>query len=331
MLNTDAHKNMALKTDGRLVVNAAGEPLKLTGVNCAGLEWAADGDRIKERAALAFDDWKANIIRLPVSQDRWFGHGPDQEDDRDGARYRALCDEIIDMATGRDKYIDFDLHWSNTGKWGGKIGQHCMPDALSVGFWHDAAARYANHPAVLFGLYNEPYGVSWDEWQTGGYNEKEDFAVVGMQTLINTIRARGAKNVLVIGGLDWGFDLRGVESHPLDDRGGDGIIYDSHIYPWKPAAYDDFIPPSLAAKYPILIGECGHYRDDANNPEGRQRTPHTEWNPELLAYIRDRGFHVTAWDFHPSAGPCLIKDFAGTPTEFWGEIYKGFCAGENGR
>jgi len=319
------NNNLILKTYGNIIKNADGKEVKLIGVNCAGLEWSATGDKIKERIILAFDEWSANIIRLPISQDRWFGYGSDQENDKDGDAYKTLVDEVIGLAAKRDKYILFELHWNNKGDWGKNIGQHAITDTYSVNFWHDASKRYANNPNVLFGLYNEPHSVSWDIWQSGGYNVKEDYSAIGMQTLINTVRNNGAKNVLVIGGLDWGFDLRRVEEFPLDDRNGNGIIYDSHIYPWKPFPYDDNIPPSLAQKFPILIGECGHYKDDANNPEGKQRTPHAEWVPELLDYIKERKFHVTAWDFHPKAGPCLIEDFDGTPTEYWGVYYKKFC------
>ncbi|MCL2194141.1 MAG: glycoside hydrolase family 5 protein [Treponema sp.] len=322
-------RNKTLKTRGNVILNANGERVRLVGVNCAGLEWDATGERIKERVVMAFDEWKANVVRLCLSQDRWYGFAYDQKKDPDGCNYRLLIDEIIEAAAERGKYIWFDLHWSNKGKWGRYINQHCMPDNNSVTFWDNAARRYANHPLVLFGLYNEPYPETWEEWRSGGYNKKEKFEMVGMQALIDTVRNTGAKNIVIVGGIDWAYDMRGCEGHSLSDRDGNGIIYDCHIYPWKPAPYDEYIPPSLAAKFPIIIGECGHYGDITGNPEGPQRSPYAEWVPELLDYIRDRDFNVTAWDLHPEAGPALIKDFEGTPTEFWGVFYKKFCVEVN--
>ena len=328
-VNPETLAGRTLRTSGNLILDGNGDRVRLVGVNCAGLEWDATGERITERVAMAFDEWKANIVRLPLSQDRWYGFAHDQKKDPDGSGYRGLVDGVIDMAAERGKYIWFDLHWSNKGRWGRYIRQHCMPDLNSVTFWDNAARRYANHPLVLFGLYNEPYPETWEEWRSGGYNREEKFEMVGMQTLIDTVRNAGAKNLVIVGGIDWAYDMRGCEGHPLSDGEGNGIVYDCHVYPWKPAPYDDYIPPSLAAKHPIIIGECGHYGDVTDNPEGPQRSPYAEWVPELLDYIRERDFSVTAWDLHPEAGPSLIGDFRGTPTEFWGVFYREFCVRAN--
>jgi len=324
-----ADAGMELRASGSALLDGRGRRVRLVGVNCAGLEWDSEGERILERVEMAFDGWGANVVRLCVSQDRWYGFASDQKKDPDGSAYRLLADAAVEAAARRGKYLWLDLHWSDKGRWGRNLGQHSMPDANSATFWDNAARRYANHPAVLFGLYNEPYPETWEQWRSGGRDEKEGFRTVGMQALIDAVRGTGAKNLVVVGGIDWAYDMRGCLAHPLSDRGGNGIVYDCHIYPWKPAPYDEYIPPALAARFPVVIGECGHYGDVADNPEGPQRSPHAEWVPELLCYIRERGFGVVAWDFHPEAGPSLIKDFEGTPTEFWGAYFKPFCAGAN--
>src|SRR5439155_918172 len=57
----------------------------------------------------------------------------------------------------------------------------------------------------------------------------------GFQAILDTIRKSRAKNVCVVGGLDCAYDLSGVSkgNYALQDPGGNGIIYDAHIYPWK--------------------------------------------------------------------------------------------------
>ena len=35
-------------------------------------------------------------------------------------------------------------------------------------FWEAVAKAFANHPTVLFDLYNEPHDVSWQVWRNGG-------------------------------------------------------------------------------------------------------------------------------------------------------------------
>ncbi len=134
-----------------------------------------------------------------------------------------------------------DLHWSDGGEWGQNIGQHVMPDRNSLAFWKDVASVYKDHPAVIFDLYNEPHNVTWDVWQHGGKvsekgkdGQKRDFEAVGMQAMLDTVRATGAKNVVIVGGLDWAYDLSGfLEGYRLDDRGGHGIVYANHSYPFK--------------------------------------------------------------------------------------------------
>ena len=42
--------------------------------------------------------------------------------------------------------------------------QHVIPDENSLALWKGAVGIYKNHPAVLFDLYNEPHGASWDAW-----------------------------------------------------------------------------------------------------------------------------------------------------------------------
>ena len=77
------------------------------------------------------------------------------------------------------------------------------PTQNSVEFWKSCASTYKNHPAVIFDLYNEPHDVTWDIWLKGGEvtekasrrNPRKTFQAVGMQALLDTVRATGAKNV----------------------------------------------------------------------------------------------------------------------------------------
>ncbi|HPT78316.1 MAG TPA: cellulase family glycosylhydrolase [Candidatus Atribacteria bacterium] len=325
--------SLMLHTEGNTVKNEKGETVRLLGVNRAGLEWASKDDRIVDSVVYACDVWHANLIRLPLSQDRWFGRGPEQrETDPDGNCYRSLVAQVVDEIQKRGKYVILDLHWSNCNVWGENIGQHSMPDYKSLEFWTDVSKAYKNHPSVLFGLYNEPRDVSWEVWRNGGtvqerYRDREgnvkhlEYEAPGLQTIAYVIRDSGAVNILVIGGLEWAYTLTGIaEGYGIDDNRGNGIIYDTHVYPWK---YEwDKNVTVIADKYPILVGECGHYGNLAKPREGAQSDPCEVWVPRLLSWIDRHNYHMSAWDFHPSAGPCLIKNFDNEPTEYWGSYVK---------
>src|ERR1700722_3768866 len=72
---------LPLKVSGTKLLNSAGEPVRLRGVNTACMEWTNDGEgHILETVQTAIRDWHANVIRLPLSQDRWFGKAPQQDD-----------------------------------------------------------------------------------------------------------------------------------------------------------------------------------------------------------------------------------------------------------
>lgn len=323
----------ALRVDGtRLVTAADGQPVRLRGVNCASLEWSADGEgHIAKSVEVAVTQWHANLIRLPLSQDRWFGHAPEQQDH--GVSYRALVKQIVDFCAAHDAYIILDLHWSNAGEWGKHIGQHKLPDINSVVFWEDAAQAYANHPAVLFDLYNEPWGVTWEQWRKGGLIVESDkkaktkltYQAVGLQTLLDAIRATGAKNVIVASGGNWAYEFEGIPgAHELSDPTGQGVIYGAHPYPHSYARLGQETlaqwtarMEKFAAKLPLIVTEFGSDEKMWKLPKDWNSSDE-QWNRGMIAVLEAHAWSWTAWDFHPAASPSTIADFACTPTPQFG-------------
>ncbi len=315
---------LPLKVVGTRVVNSRNEPVRLRGVNTAGLEWSSNGeDHILATVNTALRDWHVNVIRLPLAQDRWFGKTPEQNDE--GKAYRALVAQVVDRCATSGCYVILDLHWSDMGQWGTRIGQHVMPDRNSVLFWKDVAAAYKNHPAVIFDLYNEPHDVTWDIWQRGGpvtekatrANPDRAYEAVGMQTLLDTVRETGARNVVIAGGLDWAYDMSGfLKGWLLVDSTGNGVIYANHTYPFKGDTVATWVAKMEAAtrKVPVIVSEFG----------SESKTPARDepWVRQVLQILEDHGWHWTAWDLHPHAGPRLIADWNYTPTPSFGRWVK---------
>jgi aryl-phospho-beta-D-glucosidase BglC (GH1 family) len=326
-----------LKVAGTQLVDAAtGQPVRLRGVNCASLEWSADGEgHIAKSVQVAVTEWHANLIRLPLSQDSWFGKGTRQADG--GGAYRALVKELVDFCAAHDAYILLDLHWSDGGDWGENIGQHNLPDRNSLIFWKDVAKIYRDDPAVLFDLYNEPNRTDWDTWHRGGEvtetdertKEKTKYKAVGMQALIDAIRSVGAKNVVVASGINWACELEGIPAgHALADPRGRGVVYAIHVYPHafenlgrETIAQVTARIEAFAKKFPVLVGEFGSNAKEWPFPKDSGYTDE-KWNREFLAVLEDHGWNWAAWDFHPFAGPCLIGDWNYTPTPPFGALVK---------
>lgn len=304
----------SLHVAGTQLQTSAGKTVRLRGVNIPSLEWG-EGEHLIASLDVA-NAWGANVIRLPLSQDRWFGRAPEQKDK--GRRYRRTVRDFVRKAASMSCYVILDLHWSDAGVWGQHIGQHRMPDDHGVPFWTEVAHAFANESAVLFGLYNEPHGVSWTVWRDGGQvieparkttEAKLVYHTPGMQKLLEVCRAAGARNVVVAAGLEWGYDLSGLaKSFVLTDRAGNGVIYDTHIYPWK-KDWDRWVTPATA-DHAVLIGEFG--------PAGGDRKLFLS---QLFEYADRHRLHWVAWCLHPHATPNMIKDWKYTPTDF-GAIVK---------
>jgi hypothetical protein len=324
---------LEVRVEGNRLVNTSGKEVWLQGVNVVSLEFSLRGEKVQKATLVAVDEWKANCIRLPVKEEYWFGRAAGQKDGGQG--YRDLVDQVITLATNRGAYVVLDLH------------RFRAPNAAHVEFWVDAAEKYKNHPAVLFDLFNEPHGISWQVWRDGGFvaekkqpadedafltpeekaKQAQGFESPGMQKLIDAVRATGAKNVVIVGGLDWAYDLSGIaDGYELTDKSGHGIVYSTHIYPWKRDWAGKVL--RVAEKHPIFVGEVGA---DINKmsfiPAEAQEDPYT-WVPDMLGLIQKHRLNWTAFSFHPKATPVMIKGWDFAPTPFWGQFVKDALGGK---
>lgn len=311
----DVPSSVPLHVAGNVLKDDAQHAVALRGVNIISLEWRPDGDNVMTAVDMAIQDWHANLLRLPVNQDFWFGHDQawtGSESGDGGAAYRSLVDQVIDNAKTNNAYVMLDMHWSDMGVWGSNNGQHFMPDDHTTLFWQDAAKRYANNPAVLFDPYNEPHfendqptDAEFALWRNGGtINENGEFFgsyhSPGLQGLINTIRDAGASNVLAPEGLNWGSNLNGVlTGHALSDPAGN-LMYQSHLYPNKLA--DNEVASaveSVSQNYPIYVGEWGSGGVKWQPDNGAAQS-----NQDMLAYLHNHPkFSWTAWAFSADFEP----------------------------
>lgn len=83
-----------LRVAGKQLQTADGKAVWLQGLCVDSLEWSAAGEKIAQSIPVAVEQWKANVIRLPVRDDFWFGRGKFQGKDG-GLAY------IPGSATGR--------------------------------------------------------------------------------------------------------------------------------------------------------------------------------------------------------------------------------------
>ena len=330
-----------VRVQGNRLVDTDGKEVWLQGVNAGGMETIPNGDQQVKSTVVAIDQWHANCIRLPINEAHWFGTGIYSKNDG-GKSFRDACDKIVRLAANRGAYVVIDLH------------RFRAPKAEHVEFWKDCAAHYKNHPAVLFDLFNEPHGISWEIWRDGGWvgkqgqhdesaflsseekKKNQGFESVGMQALVDAVRSTGAKNVVIAGGLFWANDLTGIESEAIEkgekksfrltDTTGNGIMYAWHTYHWH-KGWGRLLP--VAAKHPIFLGEVGASPLGVMNfiPDNQQEDPYT-FSPDMLGFIQKLRINWTGWCFHPKAAPVMIENWDYKPTPYWGEFARRALAGE---
>ena len=317
----------ALKVDGNRIRRADGTEVWLQGASVDSLQWSNTGEDVVNSVIGAIDEWKANTVRLPMNEERWFGQAAGQTDN--GAAYRGIIDQCVKAASSRGAYLILDLH------------RFRAPTEQHVAFWKDAANTYKDDPAVIFELFNEPHDIPWEVWRNGGdvTNKRKEgdtvaenaekvvaFRTVGMQALLEAVRSTGAKNLVLAGGLDYAYDASGVlNGFALQDEAAN-LAYVAHVYPWKSDWQHKFL--DVAKVHPIVMTEvgCDAVRYSFIPPE-RHENPYT-WAPDMIACIQKYKLHWTAFSFHRSCGPpMLMKGDGFVPTPFWGSFVRAALSG----
>jgi endoglucanase len=282
---------------GNTVFDADGQPHVFRGVARPSLEWSSTGEGLAAADYQAMAGWGANVVRIALNQGFWLA-GSSAHD----AAYPSLIDQQIAWAHDAGLDVILDLHWSDRGDPSGALEQQRMADARSITFWSEVAARYADDGRVLFELYNEPHDVSWAVWRDGGPTG-EGWDAVGMQSLYAAVRDTGADNVVIVGGLDWAYDLSGVPGNEID---GYNVMYATHPYDFdskQPAAWDaDW--GFLTATHAVIATEFGSFDCDAS------------YSAALLEYAAAREMSWTAWAWYPGGCkfPALIENWNAAPS-----------------
>jgi aryl-phospho-beta-D-glucosidase BglC (GH1 family) len=329
-----------LHASGNRLLAAHGQVVRLHGVNYSGTEYSCvqgygifDGNNEPNLPTQHYvDELKAvhvNAVRIPLNEDCWLGiNGVPGA--YAGSNYQTAIDDWVNLLSRNGITPILDLHWNAPGAEQAN-GQQPMPDAAhSTTFWREVATRFANRPQAIFDLYNEPYPSSWACWRDGGSACTGDvpFPVVGMQSLVNTVRGAGATNPIMLGCLDYSNTCAGggytgdwLRYMPVDPA--HNLVASVHVYIgngcvdatcWR-AEYR----PILRAGHPIVVGEWGSYDYNGANYNESFGTKLLNWLDSNGA----SGYVAWAWDnwgWTSSAAEPLISSDDGSTLSTWGRF-----------
>jgi hypothetical protein len=320
-----------LHVSGNKLVNQAGATVRLFGVNRSGGEFACvqgtglwDGP-MDDASVAAIASWKVTAVRVPLNEDCWLGLSNVQPQFA-GATYQNAVKSYVSLLHAHGMVAILDLHWTD-GVYSGNSSacgsatatcQKPMPDAPNANnFWSGVATAFKNDPSTVFDLFNEPYperatgdtNTGWTCWLSGGTCNGVGYQVAGMQSLVNSVRATGATNVIMLGGLAYSNDLTGWLAHEPSDP-SHNLVASWHSYNFNTCSssscWDSQIAP-VQAVVPVVAGElgendCGHGYVDS-----------------LMTWLDSHGSSFLAWTWNAwdcGSGPSLITDYNGTPTAY---------------
>ena len=320
------YANGPYSVQGNTILGSDGKPYLFHGIGRDGLEYDCKGDGFFDLQHLAYMGsgtntssgtyWYANTVRLPLSESYWLNGQPSQQ--CTPAQYQNLVKTSVDILTSLHLNIVLDLQWTDAGgqaAGGGAAWQ--MPDSDSVTFWKQIAKIYSSYSNVLFELFNEPHPGAWSCWATPCTITNDTswvsdcvctqtftYQSVGMQALVDAVRGAGAVNLVLVGGMDWGYDLSQIATNPIT---GTNVVYDTHPYP-----YNGKQPPNWDASfgnasntYAVISAESGEYDCGTN------------YMSQLLSYFDAHKIGWISWSWVSAGSVCkypqLITDYSGMP------------------
>jgi hypothetical protein len=265
--------------NGTKIIGPDGKVFIPRGVNKGGLEWKKKGYDETFANYQRIKSWGANFVRIPISPA--FGLPRMCTYDKD---YMGRVDKIVRWAEQLKMLVLLDIHMSTrgmtcgTGSAGGGpnswAGPQKAPDIHTLDFAKQLGTRYKSHPWVAIDLYNEPHDIPDSIWRNGGI--VDGWRAVGMQQMLDAVRATGNTNLVFATGNLWGNDLRMIVDNPLyNDK---NVVYAAHSYPFQcngvpvtpwvaytcegkqyPAHLDARIAPALG-KRAVMLTEFGTQR-----------------------------------------------------------------------
>ncbi|MBA9001602.1 cellulase family glycosylhydrolase [Thermomonospora cellulosilytica] len=313
---------------GAQLVDAAGDPVRITGINWFGMEtdtfaphglWARGyKDMLDQIKSLGY-----NTLRLPYSNQLFdAGATPNGIDftknpDLAGLSGLQIMDKVIGYAGSIGLKVLLDRHRPDAAGQSELWYTSAYPESRWISDWRMLAQRYRGNRAVIGAdLHNEPHGAAC--WGCG--DTTRDWRLAA-ERAGNAILEVNPDWLIVVEGVDchngdcnwWGGNLQGAKDHPVRLSDPAKLVYSPHdyatsVYPDQDWFTSPDFPNTLVPHWdknwgylhkqniaPVLLGEFG-----TTLTAEKDRT----WLRMLTEYLGKGtgGINFTFWSWNPNSG-----------------------------
>lgn len=284
-----------LRAEGNTLVDANGQTVILRGLMSSDPAVLARKGRFDRAFFDGMAGSGANVIRLPVHPERW---------ERDPDYLWRYLDPAVAWNGENGVYTVIDLHF--IGDMGTDRGAQ-MPDLransrdFALDFWRQVAAYFKDAPHVIFEIFNEPASITAAAWQAHA------------QALVDVIRSTGARQLIIVGGIEYARDLSWVLESPIED---DNVAYAAHIYPAHSKSSWDRWFGNVAQRYPVVMTEWGWMESDPSGKQSYLVGSQMTYGEPLLAYLDQHGIGWVACWYDDEWKPAMFEKGVEQPTPF---------------
>jgi endoglucanase len=285
-------KHGQLSVVGTHLVDKDGKKVQLKGVSSMWLNWERDGyAEDKEGLRYMRDNWNLSLIRAAMGVEAG-DNSPTYLKDPEHAK--AQVETIVRNAIELGVYVIIDWHDHDA------IGNREQAKA----FFSEMAEKYGSTPNVMYEVFNEPLDVSWDT-ELKPYHE----------SLRDTIRAKDADNIILLGTPNWDQDVDIAADNPL---GGDNLMYVFHFYSCSHTRqyFLGKVNYALSRGVPLFVSEWGAATADGIDTDASCISEASGWHD----WMDENSISWAAWKFdNCSDATCFFVDSAVPTNGNWTE------------
>lgn len=250
-----------LQVRGTQLCGENGEAVLLHGMSSHGIQWFP---QYATRQAIANTaSYGANLYRVAM----YTGEGGYLSNP---AQMKKTAYAAMDAAIANNMYVIIDWHILSDG-------DPLAHLAEAQAFFREVSAKYADSPAVIYEICNEPNGnVTWQ-------GNIKPYA----EGVVKTIRENAPKSIILIGSGTWSQDLQDAAADPV---AGQNLMYTCHFYAgthgeWLRQRITDARKKGIA----VFVSEWGVSRADGSG--GVFIKESREW----LDFLRQNGISWANW------------------------------------